>query len=124
MGFNPHKPKSPTKQQFSASLFHDVYRAVEKEYGKDWALAHVANATLYIDDKGIGTLQLAGAAGNFQALVGMLIVRLSHEYALAQIEQAKKEGKKMTVDLKATAKMVLDNAWKKIQTLEDFKQTA
>lgn len=122
MGYNPAKPPptKPTPQQFSISLLSDVYKAIEREYGKDWALAHIAVAATYLDENGNAELQLMGRADKFQALVGMLIIRLAQEYAFAEIAKAKKQGKEITVDLKATCKQILDRAWEKIKSLESL----
>ena len=120
MGYNPARKLSATKQLFAVSLFDDVYRSVEKEYGEQWAAKHLAVATLYIDEKKVGQLQLQGTSEQMQALTGMLVMRLAHEFARLQLEEAKSKGKEITVDLKYVAKTILKNIEKKIDYLDSF----
>ena len=81
----------------------------------------MANATLFIDDKGQGQLQLAGDGDMMQSLTGMLVMRLSQEYAEAEIRAAHEHGKDIHVDLKVVANMILKNIQKKIDSLTDFQ---
>lgn len=126
MGFDPNKMRmpSPAEQKvFDLGIFSDMYRAIQDEFGVEWAKQHVAIAGIHIDDKGKGRLQCSGDGQQMQALVGMLIVRLAQTYGEAQLADAKKRGMKIAkVDLKRVAHDILRNIWKKVDSLEEFKQ--